>query len=348
MIRGLISACFLGSSAAALHADMLWISDFSNEQLIGFDIESDSVTTQLDAIRPVGIVADPVEQTLYWIGNSPGSARGVWKLPLDTGVSTRLVESDPQQDLLGITLDIPTGILFWNSFQGDVYRSDLFGNATPLFFVPSLQDIAVDPIARRLFVSSSDLSSGPNGSVIRAAYDGTQLNTVVSGIRRGPVGLTVDAVDQRLFFGSNNPVQGEFGQLSVFSVAQQALKSLADDVDVNDVVLAPQRDWIYFSAVSESTGTSQVLRVRTDGTELTQLSIANLGQVGGLTIMVDPLLGDATNDGCVDLTDVSVVVGAFGSCTADPMYQRGADSDRSGCIDLQDLSDTLAQFGACN
>jgi hypothetical protein len=56
--------------------------------------------------------------------------------------------------------------------------------------------------------------------------------------------------------------------------------------------------------------------------------------------------GDVNGDGAVDLTDLAMLLGAFGSCAGDPGFVSGADFDDSGCIDLADLSVLLGNFGS--
>jgi len=58
-----------------------------------------------------------------------------------------------------------------------------------------------------------------------------------------------------------------------------------------------------------------------------------------------PVPGDTDGDGDVDLTDLAVVLAAFGSCAGDPGYNPNADFDGSGCVDLTDLALLLANYG---
>jgi len=60
---------------------------------------------------------------------------------------------------------------------------------------------------------------------------------------------------------------------------------------------------------------------------------------------VGGLEGDLDGDGDVDLTDLSLMLAAFGSCLGDPGFNPAADLDETLCVELTDLSILLANFG---
>ncbi len=55
--------------------------------------------------------------------------------------------------------------------------------------------------------------------------------------------------------------------------------------------------------------------------------------------------GDITADGAVDLSDLSSLLAAYGSCDGDPLYYEYADINQDGCVDLADLAIPLAHYG---
>ena len=55
--------------------------------------------------------------------------------------------------------------------------------------------------------------------------------------------------------------------------------------------------------------------------------------------------GDMTADGLVDLTDVLVLLEAYGSSEGEPAFNPWADFDNNGQIDLADLASILSVFG---
>jgi hypothetical protein len=55
--------------------------------------------------------------------------------------------------------------------------------------------------------------------------------------------------------------------------------------------------------------------------------------------------GDLDGDGDVDLSDLGLLLGAFGTCDGDAGFNGAADFDQSGCIELSDLTVLLANYG---
>lgn len=58
-----------------------------------------------------------------------------------------------------------------------------------------------------------------------------------------------------------------------------------------------------------------------------------------------PMLTDLDGDFDTDLTDLSIELAAFGSCSGDANYTAAVDFDSSGCVDLADVSMMLQFFG---
>lgn len=64
-----------------------------------------------------------------------------------------------------------------------------------------------------------------------------------------------------------------------------------------------------------------------------------------LTIAATLLTGDITGDGRVDLSDLGVMLSAYGICSGALGYDARADLVASGCIDLSDLGVLLSHYG---
>jgi hypothetical protein len=58
-----------------------------------------------------------------------------------------------------------------------------------------------------------------------------------------------------------------------------------------------------------------------------------------------PCIGDVNNDGVVDISDLSLVLSAYGAQEGDPNYSAAADLNHDGSVDLADLSLLFSNFG---
>ncbi len=58
-----------------------------------------------------------------------------------------------------------------------------------------------------------------------------------------------------------------------------------------------------------------------------------------------PVEGDIDGDGDVDLGDLAIMLGAYGTCQGDPNYDPLADLSGDGCVDLVDLAVLLGNYG---
>lgn len=56
--------------------------------------------------------------------------------------------------------------------------------------------------------------------------------------------------------------------------------------------------------------------------------------------------GDVDGDGDVDVTDLGLLLPAFGTCTGDPGFNPQADLNDDGCVGVTDLGLVLGNFGA--
>jgi hypothetical protein len=70
------------------------------------------------------------------------------------------------------------------------------------------------------------------------------------------------------------------------------------------------------------------------------------GREGAFQIEIEACPGNINGDPMANLTDLALLLPAFGACSGDANYFRAADTNFSGCIDLSDLAALLAMFGA--
>ena len=81
-----------------------------------------------------------------------------------------------------------------------------------------------------------------------------------------------------------------------------------------------------------------------DGT-IVEYEYDAVGNRLSIIVTPPPCPGDINGDRQTDLSDLTLLLSAFGSCTNDAAFVPAADFDGSGCIELSDLSVLLANFG---
>lgn len=69
------------------------------------------------------------------------------------------------------------------------------------------------------------------------------------------------------------------------------------------------------------------------------------GGIEPVVVVPPPCVGDVNHDGVVDLTDLSMVLSAYGRVFPDPGYNPNCDLNGDGVIDLTDLSIVLGNYG---
>lgn len=69
------------------------------------------------------------------------------------------------------------------------------------------------------------------------------------------------------------------------------------------------------------------------------------GSAGSINVPPPPCVGDINGDHQRNTSDLTAMLGAFGSCIGGPGYLAAADLDSSGCINTSDLVGLLAVFG---
>jgi exonuclease III len=133
--------------------------------------------------------------------------------------------------------------------------------------------------------------------------------------------LDVDSVD-----GATPPFQFTNGLASGIGAGSAALEFSVDTTAVGSVLL------------------TSALQIHVSDEDIPGQSTSDLSL--SIEVRVRPVLGDVDNDCDCDLTDLTALLGAFGTCTAEAGFNRECDLDNSGCVDLGDLTTLLADFGS--
>ena len=179
----------------------------------------------------------------------------------------------------GIAIAAPQRYLYWSIGQR-VWRQNLAtGAAGQLpFLAPDLiQDLAVDEVAGKLYVSST-LGFGSNGRVLRANLDGLNLETIASGIQSGPFGLALDQAQQRVYWGTVGGIyRAGFDGSSPMQISAEAADSLALD---------PGQRKLYWTRAFNTGISVSLRRANLDGSGVEVLSTSLF--TGGIAFVPEP------------------------------------------------------------
>jgi hypothetical protein len=138
--------------------------------------------------------------------------------------------------------------------------------------------------------------------------------------------LTVEVSSEELNFQTDGP-----------TICQALFEQLAPQVPPYgvDVLLAGDRLDVYFDPA---------YIVETGGVSFGTTSLSE-GCSGGVLGAGSSCLEDLNDDGVVGLSDLAVLLAAYGTTQENPTYVQRADLDGNGVVDLADLATLLAAYG---
>lgn len=182
--------------------ELYWTDNTPTElgQIKRTDTDTLTTTTLISGLTHVvyRLAVDEAGGTMYWTNVSQSD---VYRANLD-GSGVERIFDRPSGSTRGVAVDPASGNLFF-LYRDEVWRSDLDGgNAALLIDNLFAQDIVLDAVAGAMYLSRFDGSG--SGSVVKAGFDGSGLTTLVGGIADGPVGMTLSAARNEIFWGTYN------------------------------------------------------------------------------------------------------------------------------------------------
>ena len=282
------------------------------------------------------------------------TANATMQLVADVPATLTLTGSDTVGSMMGLVLADPdsshratlkvvkNGPGVWSLTAGNVYTGGTVVNGGTLL------------------VNNSTLGTNGTGSGVVTLNGGTLGGT-------GSVGAVVAGSGPHVI---NPGLPGAVGQLSTLSVTGNGNTTLAFDLrspepggtgSSNSDLLVSSNVTLNGSAFAFSMpaithaqlGYYQIIEASLGGLQLNGVTVPTLG--AGLVYTLDGtreanfldvhlgFLGDANDDGTVDLSDLSIVLNNFGSTTT--LWSNG-NFDGAATVDLTDLSDVLNAFGS--
>lgn len=185
----------------------LYITDYDADKILVANLDGSNLHDFRTGVGgPDGIAIDFTNSMIYW-----DTDNGIRRADMNSAVLTQMddfVTGQAAQDPEGVSVDPVTGFVFWNAYNGGVWRKNVNGTG--------LQEIIADfdgagagggggstlVIGSRLFydeyVESGDIR------LKSANLDGTGVSTVATGITRIVFGLGYDKENDKIYWGDRN------------------------------------------------------------------------------------------------------------------------------------------------
>ncbi len=187
--------------------DKLYITDYDNDKILVANLDgSDLHDFRTNAGGPDGIAIDYDDEKIYWDTDD-----GIKRADMNNPSVSQMEDFATGQadDPEGVSIDPVTGYVFWNTYNGGVWRKNKNGTG--------LQEIIADldgtgdgggggstvivgsRIFYDVFVASGDIH------IKSANLDGTGIATVTTGISRVVFALGYDQINDKLYWGDRTP-----------------------------------------------------------------------------------------------------------------------------------------------
>ncbi len=145
-----------------------------------------------------GLALDSQHRWLFW---SEIADRRIVRANLN-GTQMRVIISEGLEGPVALAVAPEADLLFWGDAQaGVIGRAHLDGSgAAPLITTPFGSGLAIDRQAGMIYWSTVD--AAPSGRILRARYDGTGIETVITG-QSQPGTLAVDGFGRKVYWTDN-------------------------------------------------------------------------------------------------------------------------------------------------
>lgn len=185
----------------------LYVTDYDADKILVANLDGSNLQDFRTGVGgPDGIAIDFANHMIYW-----DTDNGIRRADMNSAVLTQMedfVTGQSTQDPEGVSVDPVTGFVFWNAYNGGVWRKNVNGTG--------LQEIVAD------FDGAGDGGGGGSTLVIgsrlyydeyiesgdirlkSANLDGTGVATVATGITRVVFGLGYDKINDKIYWGDRN------------------------------------------------------------------------------------------------------------------------------------------------
>ena len=149
-----------------------------------------------------------------------------------------------------------------------------------------VQDLTIDAVSRKLYISDSPGTNDPEGRILRANLDGTDMETVRSGIRSGPVGIGVDPYGGKVYYARYN-FNAPTSRIHRLNLDGTGIETVVYNVDADSLALDIQHQKVYWTEPSILQTAGVIGRASFDGSNIEYPDFGE-NAPGGIAIIPEP------------------------------------------------------------
>ncbi|MBL4885479.1 MAG: PEP-CTERM sorting domain-containing protein [Planctomycetaceae bacterium] len=187
------------------------------------------------------------------------------------------------------------GIMYWTD-SGSIYSANQDGsNQQQIFAGSNTNGIAgwldIDTTAQKLYWRGGVTTNGYDGGIIRKMnYDGSGIETVLSGLNHGAYGFALDQSNGKMYFGDHP--DGIF-TANMDGTGKSALANTAALRHTHDIEISNSQSKVYYTNAEHTqfNGFNGVRRSNLDGSDVEDLVSFSGQNMGALHLALDEGLG---------------------------------------------------------
>jgi len=268
-------------------------------------------------VRPTGLALDPVNERAYigLMDAGPPDYGGIWSFGLDgTFLGVVLDPSDlgaTQLDVIGVAIDVGAQQLYASVLGSTIVRVDL-STTTATTILSSLSNTAEVEVSSTS-VYWTENSATPYGAVKRADLDGTNVQTLVTGLN-GAKGLALDLAAAKMYFSDDDGLY----RANLDGSSPEILLLSAFSVPVAIIDVDPGGSTLYWSD-----GTATIYASDLDATSYASIASTPFPSAG-VRVLLPACRDGFDNDG-----DLAIDYPADTDCVSplDPVEGKDSDGD---------------------
>ena len=290
-----------------------------------------------------GLAIDLIARNLYWTDVDHDVIRRAnlnGTMPEDL-VTTGLAFP------MSIDLDLTEGSLYWGDQSLDqIGRADLDGsNASVILRTAFTSGLTVDPWNGKLTWSTA--ISGPDGNIMRSNLDGSDVETVVTGVGK-PREIALDIAGGAMYW--TDYAYGTVRRSNLDGTGVEDLFVADGDLGANGIALDLADGKVYWGQETYINAMN-IMRMNLDGSK-PEIVAEGFGHVTEIVFVPEvpfTCTGDINGDGMVGVVDLLLLLSEWGACASCPAGTLlcPADFDGSGDVGVKDLLILLGNWGPC-